>query len=134
MWCTPSIGSVTHVYYTLIVLNPQVQYGLLMACAAKEHTWFCLVRVLEQVQLNSEPISNDYDCPLLTMTNSVLAIVPSMVRMAVSIVHECTDTCIFVRCQRTRRLEREDVSTNSLVFRHDLCNAMYCLNTYCINQ
>ena len=44
----------------------QVKYGLLLLCAAKDQSWFCLVQEFEQLQVHGMPLTNSYDCPLAT--------------------------------------------------------------------
>ena len=78
---------------------------------------------------NSMNMLNEYDCPIL----DIFIISSSNVERPVNIVHECTPTCQFQESAVTSRtIEREDVSSNKLVFMHDRQNIMYCFNIYCV--
>lgn len=80
-----------------------------------------------------EEITNEIDCPLLSLSNVVFATRSSFVMKAVSVVHECTDTCQFKNKEVPRNIEREPVSTSRTEFEHDFIgNSMYCLNIYCM--
>ena len=83
-----------------------------------------------------DPIIDEFDCPLLALTNTVHLVPPNSIHVAVSIMHQCTNTCKFVETAITRRIEREqvDVHNHSLVFKHDWSNDLYCLNIFCMNQ
>jgi len=102
-------------------------------CISKGQSHFCLVREMEAMDLNGEPLTNDYNCPLLSLTPRVVSISSDSVKKAVSIIHECNTSCVFVECQSTCRVEREDIEIDKLTFRHDWTNLFYCLNIYCMN-
>ena len=51
-------------------------------------------------------------------------------KRAVSLVHDCTDTCTFEERDSSRRIERKFTNEKALHFKHDSCNIMYCLNVY----
>ena len=114
-------------------LQLQVQYGVLLLCAAKGGSWFCLVQEFEEMQVDGIPITNDYDCPLLNLTSCVRSITPLAIARSVSIVHECTNSCSFVQCQTRQRVERCSVLVHKLAFQHDFSNTLYGLNIYCMN-
>ena len=82
------------------------------------------------------PITNDFECPLLTQTDTVLLVPPHWVQSSVSIIHQCTDTCIFTDSGIRRRIEREEVHVHrqNLLYKHDWSNNLYCLNIFCMNQ
>ena len=115
----------------------QPQHALLLACAAKGEHWFCLVRVMEKIEINDEQITNDYDCPLLSMSTNITYISPHNIFTSVSIVHECTNTCTFVESHATRRVDREVIeeARTSLIFNHTILNFISffslaaCMNT-----
>lgn len=115
------------------ILYLQVKYGLLLLCIAKGQSWFCLVQVFELLEMHGVPLTNNYDCPLLELTSHVKTITPATIVSPVSIVHECTDSCVFVNSNTRRRVERCDIVVNKLVFQHDSSNTLYCLNIYCMN-
>ena len=112
----------------------QMKYGLLLLCAAKDQSWFCLVQEFEQLQVHGMPLTNSYDCPLLELTSYVKAITPATIISPVSIVHECTDSCVFVNSSTRQRVERSDMIVNKLVFQHASSNTLFCLNIYCMHN
>ena len=85
------------------------------------------------MDLNGEPLTNEYNCPLLSLTSRVFPLSCECVKKAVSIIHEC-NTCTFVECRSSQRVEREDIEVDKLTFQHDWTNPFYCLNIYCTNQ
>ena len=92
---------------------------------------FCLVREMETMDMNGEPLTNESDCPLLSR---VVAVSPVAVQAAVSIIHECNTSCVFNQCCTRWRVKREDIEVTKLTFQHDWTNSFYCLNIYCMNQ
>ncbi len=92
----------------------------------------CLIRQMQQMEVLGEPITNEYDCPILTMTATVQEVPVSNVLRAVSVVHQCGESCTFENMACTTRTEREQVSCNKLTYIHDFNNNMYCLNVYCM--
>jgi hypothetical protein len=106
--------------------------GLLLACFSdcKHHATFCLVRVLQPVD-NQE--CNEYDCPILSMSNLIYCIPAKHVYHSVSVVHECTNSCSFVTTSIQKRIEQEDVCVSQLTFSHDWSNKLFSLNLYCMN-
>ena len=113
-----------HVHFII-----QCQYGVLMAvfkCSTGDG--YCVVQGFYSMH-----ILNDYDCPVLNLSKNIFIISSSNVRRPVNIVHECTPTCQFQETAvASRTIEREDVSSNKLVFMHDRQNSMYCFNIYCV--
>ena len=67
------------------------------------------------------PITNEYECPLVNLTNSVLTIPSQSIVIAVSVIHQCTEVCTFLESGTRRTIKREHVTAtdNSLVFKHD---------------
>ena len=86
--------------------------------------------------VNNEPLQNDLECPLLTLTNTIIAVSPISVLTEVSIMHECNTTCVFESSGPSSAIEveREIIETNRLSYIHDLTNNWYCLNIFCMNQ
>ena len=84
------------------------------------------------MELNGDAIVNEYDCPLLTLTANITIISSSLVIQSVSIVHECTSTCVFTTLPNICTVERERIELAQLIFKHDWTNMFYCLNIYCI--
>ena len=78
-----------------------------------------------------DPITNEYDCPLLSLTHTIFTARTSEVLQAVSVIHECTGTCQFITKECPRKVEREEVSLSRIEYVHDFCrNFMYCSNLY----
>ena len=122
--------------FTLIFsfISQPAQYALLLACFSKDNRCYCIVREMQVININSEPIRNDFKCPLFFMTSTINTIEPLSVTTCVSIIHECTDTCLFAETTSTHRVERENTEKRQLTFKHDYTNNCYCLNIYCMNQ
>ena len=89
------------------------------------------VRLFEDMKTGTQLMLNDFDCPLMTLTNTIVGIDPTDIASEVSIMHECTDTCKFIASGR-RIVERELIQTNTLSYVHDWTNKWYCLNIYCM--
>ncbi len=49
----------------------------------------CLLRPFEEVTVNNDPLKNDIDCPLLNLTNTIVAVSPMDIKTEVFIMHEC---------------------------------------------
>lgn len=75
-------------------------------------------------------ITNEWNCPLLELQYRIEVLHSSSVLRAVSIVHQCTNTCTFNRRKALRTVERESIEQESLTYSHDVKNMMYCLNIY----
>lgn len=112
----------------------QVQHGLLVAVIAVQQQRYCIVQELETVSVNGEPILNQFDCPLLTLSTDFYAVHPDSIITSISVIHECTTSCTFKQNSSSSRIERELISQNSLVYEHDWSHNIYCLNLFCINQ
>ena len=96
---------------------------------------YCMVRTLQCMDVLGQQIMNEYDCPLLSMTNLLYCIPSTSVSHAVSVAHECTDSCLFVNSSVEvpfRRVEHESVESSFPLFKHDFSSKMYRRNVYCI--
>lgn len=81
----------------------------------------CLIRELEYQKSTLGPLLlTDIDCPLLYLTTNVYVVPASLVNAPVSVVHVCSDDCMF------------NTHANSLIYQHDLRNNLFCYNIYCI--
>lgn len=116
----------------------QVDIGLLAACftAPREtiHKSFCVVQQLEHMDSYGIPVCNEYDCPLLTLSNLFRCIPSICISHSVSVVHECSASCVFRRIITTAIVERRRVQTQKLSFVHDFSNNLYALNIYCMHS
>ena len=81
---------------------------------------------------SGEEITNYADCPLLLLSNVIFVTRSSLVLKAVSVVHECSQTCHFMSADFPRNIEREQVTISSRIeYKHDYSgNLMYSLNIY----
>ena len=85
------------------------------------------------VSPHGNPITNECDCPLLLLSHEIFTTRALEVLKAVSVVHECGETCRFVDKETPRNVERENISLSRLEYEHDFSsNLMYCLNIFCI--
>ena len=105
----------------------------MLACFQKDTDRFCLLQKLEKMELAGEMITNSYDCPLFTLTSTLLYVHTSFIQNAVSMQHECSEECVFKETDSTRKVERENVHHSSLVFCHDYTSSLFCLNIFCMN-
>ena len=85
------------------------------------------------MDVGGETISNEFDCPILTVTDLIYCIPSVAVCTAISVVHECTSSCVFKANMASRRVEHEDIQLPQLMYQHDLSNKFYCHNLYCNN-
>jgi len=112
----------------------QVEYGHLMACFAqtKELGEYCIIQRYERVLCGDQQLTNEKECPLLFRVK-VLAVIPaSAICTAVSIVHECDQSCSFQQRQKSWTMEREHITRSGLLHVHDYSNTLFCLNIYCM--
>ena len=79
-------------------------------------------------------ICNDLDCPLMLLIREVSCISPSQNLHSVSILHECTNSCILKQVSCSKRVECEDIQTTQTEFIHDWNNDTFCLNVYCMSN
>ena len=95
---------------------------------------YSIIRGFESVEFNDEPILNEFDCPILEMTDRFIAIKTSAILSVASIVHECTSTCKLTKKVIKRTVEREeDETTIGLALTHDKTNKLYSANIYCMH-
>ena len=91
-------------------------------------------RLFENITHEEEQILNEFNCPLLQLSNCLCLHAASCILRPVSILHECTNSCIFTT-NRVQSIEREEVETAGLTFVHDYSNnSMYSLNIFNINS
>ena len=85
----------------------ELETGLFIGSFHTEQATFCLVRYLEPVLMGTEPVLNEWSCPLLTPTNVIRCIASTLVNCAVSVVHQCDSQCVLAEQETTSRIERE---------------------------
>ena len=67
--------------------------------------------------------------PLLFMTSRINTINSLSVITLASIIHKCTDKCVFAQTTTTHRVECENIETQKLTLNHDYTNSCYCLKS-----
>ena len=112
----------------------QTDIALLTACFSVPEKSLCIVQLFERMDSFGVQICNEYDCPLLTLTNLFRCISSTAISHSVSVVHECSTTCTFSHTQTTTIMERTYVPSQKLKFVHDMSNSMYALNVYCMHS
>ena len=81
----------THMSYCF---TGELETGLFIGSFHTEQATFCLVRYLEPVLSGTEPVLNEWSCPLLTLTNVIRCILSTLVSCAVSVVHQSDSQCV----------------------------------------
>ena len=92
----------------------------------------CLVRLLQTVEVDGQQVQNEWECPLLILTNTVTSISPSDILTEVSVIHEGDNTCT-VSNDGCVQIERETVQANWFIYKHNWRNNLFCLNLYCMS-
>ena len=91
--------------------------ALLHFCSS--HFW--QVREMETMDLNWEPVTTVPSYPSHLQKKSCINYT------------WCNTSYVFVECQSTRRVEREDIEVDKLAFKHDWTNLFYCYTLYEFN-
>ena len=79
------------------------------------------------------PMASQLCNHLVELSNDVFTTSSDSILKAVSIVHDCSNTCVFQESASVQTMERERVVCNQLEYHHDWTNRLYCFNVYCIN-
>ena len=107
----------------------QVTFTEPLTCIKSTITSWVVVRPFNEltsgVEMN-EPILDEFQCPLLDLSNIIYLYPVSFVLTPVSIVNSCSKSCTF-KTNRTRQIEHEEVQTDDLDFEHDWSNSLYSL-------
>lgn len=115
----------------------QIDIGILAACFTvvedMRQKTFCIVQVFEYMDTFGIQVYNEYDCPILSLSNLFCCVPSTSINHSVSVVHECSSSCVFRRISTTTTVEREKVQACKLCFVHDFSNSMYALNVYCMH-
>ena len=129
------VTSIFVMYYKKIsTITFQFDYGVLAACytiCEGDLSQLCLIQLFEPMNSCGVPVTNDYDCPLLSLTS----LFPSTsILQSVSIMHECTSSCQAKSVNSTSQVERQCISSQKLTFVCDFShNSIYSLNIYCMH-
>ncbi|KAL5494053.1 hypothetical protein EMCRGX_G015323 [Ephydatia muelleri] len=98
------------IFPTYIFTQIQMQYGILLATFKRnDGSVHCLVQGFQKLETtDGQAIKNSYDCPLLELSRTIFCTPSSNVRRAVSLVHECSDSCAFLETTAVDNVEREE--------------------------
>ncbi|KAL5496712.1 hypothetical protein EMCRGX_G013056 [Ephydatia muelleri] len=114
--------------------EPLIQVGVFLGCFENEGKCFCIVRYMEPVMNGTALRLNQFDCPLFTLTN-ILRVLPSVnISCSISVVHQCSTTCVLKEKAVETTLERHKVTQNTLFLSHDWSNNLYCYNVFCMSN
>eukprot|EP00731_Ephydatia_muelleri_P008143 Em0004g481a len=126
-------GGLVHAGDFVELLCSETKYALLLtSCQLETGESFCVLQGCDEFVVNSEPVLNEYECPLLAITKRIFSADCSQIKQAVSIVHECSDSCTVDWGSSSRRIEREASGEKALVNTHDWTNMLCCLNVHCV--
>ena len=78
------------------------------------------------------PLNNEYDCPLYSLTDLFHCVQSLCINHTVSVVHECSSSCMFKSLPVGTQVKRQTVMSHKLTFDHDFCNNIYSRNLYCM--
>ena len=99
------------------------------SCKSADGRSACVIRGLEAiVSPYGIPITNEYDCPLLSLSHIIFTTKTSEVLKGVSVIHQCTETCQFIDKECGRNVEREDICLSRLEYQHDFSGKLYVLS------
>ena len=118
------------------LMYSQVEYGQLSACfiETKQLGEYCILQRYERVLCGArdEQLTNEKECLLLFRTKALAVIPATSICTAVSIVHECGQSCSFQQGQKSWTAERESITRSGLQLIHDNSNTLFCVNIYCM--
>ena len=77
-----------------------------------------------------EDIVNDYDCPLLELTNELHVVEGSTVIREVSVVQECTSSCKYIDKSSSINIDVNQLVVINLCLSTTISNHYYCFNIY----
>eukprot|EP00731_Ephydatia_muelleri_P013119 Em0007g429a len=83
-------GGLVHAGDFVELLCSETKYALFLTfCQLETGESFCVLQGCDEFVVNSEPVLNEYECPLLA--KSIFSADCSQIKQAVSIVHECSN-------------------------------------------
>ena len=77
-------------------------------------------------------ITNEYDCSFLSLSSLFRCVSSLSILQSVSIMHECSPTCVAKRVNSTSQVERQCIASQKIMFVHDFCNNnlyIYCMHS-----
>ena len=84
------------------------------------------------VSTDGQPLLNEYNCPLLTLSKTVFCTSSTNVLRSVSLVHEYAESCNFKTAVCVQRVERQDTVCNVFLHCHDWNNPFNCYSVFCV--
>eukprot|EP00731_Ephydatia_muelleri_P001801 Em0001g1801a len=98
-------------YIQLVTQSSQIQYGILLAVLrTSSGTVLCLVQGFDSLQApGGQTILNEYDCPLLELSKRIFTTSCHSIQSPVSVVHECSTSCVVQQGSSAESVEREEV-------------------------
>lgn len=122
--------------HELMNSHVQVEFGVLAACfkVREGGSSYCIIQLFEPMDNFGTPLTNEYDCPLLSLTGLFRCVSSYSVVQTVSIIHECTSTCTIKHVATTSQVERLSIESQKDVFVHDYTNNLFSLNIYCMHS
>lgn len=91
-----------------------MKYGILLTSFKDiDGSAVCLARELESLTTPlGDVLASELDCPLYYLSRTIFTTQASTVVKAVSMAHECTETCYFDTSEVPRNVEREHPGLN----------------------
>eukprot|EP00731_Ephydatia_muelleri_P028790 Em0020g434a len=120
-------------YVELVISQCNMKYGILLTTfTLSDGSVHCLVQGFHELTLpDGQPLVNEYDCPLMDLSTTIFCTAGNNIQRPVSFVHQCSGTCLFKETGASiRNVERDIVQEDTLIFKHDWNNTMYCYNVY----
>ena len=100
----------------------QGDFGLFVASfSVREAGSYCVVQLFEPMDSFGIPITNDYDCPLLSLTYLFRCIPAHCILQSIFLIHECSPTCV----NTSSTVDRLSVSSQKHVFVHDFIKIIF---------
>ena len=112
-----------------------MKVGKLASCIKELSTGgsFCIVEMMEQFFCAGARLLTELECPLAEFSGRFELISSEKIRGAVSVIHECTNSCTTANTSNHITIEREKVPYMGKVVSHDFINNLYSINLYSIN-
>lgn len=110
----------------------QKEFGILCAVVQvpSNQQRFCLIRQFEKTG-----VANEFECPLLILSSTIISVPVDDICSPASIVHECAPSCKIVDEKTLKKtVERENIQQlcDNCSFVHDYSNSLYCFNVFCM--
>ena len=111
----------------------QGDFGLFVASfSVREGGSYCIMQLFEPMDSFGIPITNDYDCPLLSLTNLFHCIPAHYILQSISVIHECSPTCNLQCVYTSSTVERLSVSAETCLYMTSVIMYIHLMYTVCI--